>query len=39
VRYSASTGKAVSELIVDGTTEHSIDAFAVDRFAKKLTDK
>jgi glycine/D-amino acid oxidase-like deaminating enzyme len=34
VRYSAATGKAVSELIVDGTTEHPLDAFAVDRFAK-----
>ncbi len=34
VRYSAATGKAVSELIVDGKTEHPIDAFAVDRFAK-----
>ena len=32
VRYSASTGKAVSELIVVGTTEHPMDAFAVDRF-------
>jgi sarcosine oxidase subunit beta len=34
VRYSAATGKAVSELIVDGKTELSIDAFSVDRFAK-----
>ena len=34
VRYSAATGKAVSELIVDGRTEIPIDAFAVDRFAK-----
>ena len=33
VRFSASTGKAVSELILDGETEHSIEAFAVDRFA------
>lgn len=33
VRYSAATGKAVSELIVDGKTEHPIDAFAVDRFS------
>ena len=33
VRFSASTGKAVSELIMDGNTEHPIDAFAVDRFA------
>jgi glycine/D-amino acid oxidase-like deaminating enzyme len=33
VRYSAGTGKAVSEMIVDGTTEHPMDAFAVDRFA------
>lgn len=35
VRYSASTGKAVSELIVDGKTEHPIDAFALDRFADR----
>ncbi len=34
VRYSAATGKAVSELIVDGKTEHPIDAFAVDRFGR-----
>ncbi|UCG05667.1 MAG: FAD-binding oxidoreductase [Desulfobacterales bacterium] len=34
VRYSASTGKAVSELIVDGKTEHPIDAFRVERFTK-----
>ena len=34
VRYSAATGKAVSELIADGKTEHPIDAFAVDRFVK-----
>ena len=33
VRFSAGTGKAVSELIADGETEHSIEAFAVDRFA------
>jgi len=33
VRFSASTGKAVSELVVDGETEHPMDAFAVDRFA------
>ena len=33
VRFSAGTGKAVSELILDGETEHSIQAFAVDRFA------
>ena len=33
VRFSAATGKAVSELILDGETEHSIEAFAVDRFA------
>ena len=32
MRYSASTGKAVSELVVDGKTELPIDAFAVDRF-------
>ena len=35
VRFSASTGKAVSELILDGETELSIEAFAVDRFAGK----
>ena len=34
VRFSASTGKAVSELIVDGKTEHPIDAFGVARFVK-----
>jgi glycine/D-amino acid oxidase-like deaminating enzyme len=39
VRYSASTGKAVSELIVDEKTEHPMDAFAVDRFVEKLKDK
>jgi sarcosine oxidase subunit beta len=33
VRFSACTGKAVSELVVDGETEHPMDAFAVDRFA------
>ncbi len=33
MRLSAGTGKAVSELILDGTTEHPIEAFAVDRFA------
>ena len=33
MRLSAGTGKAVSELIADGETEHSIEAFAVDRFA------
>lgn len=32
MRYSASTGKVVSELVVDGKTEQNIDAFAVDRF-------
>lgn len=32
VRLSAGTGKAVSEIIVDGETEHPIDAFDVDRF-------
>jgi glycine oxidase len=35
VRYSAATGKAVSELIVDGKTGLPINAFAVDRFAKR----
>jgi sarcosine oxidase subunit beta len=33
MRLSAGTGKAVSELILDGSTEHPIEAFAVDRFA------
>jgi glycine/D-amino acid oxidase-like deaminating enzyme len=33
MRLSAGTGKAVSELILDGKTEHPIEAFAVDRFA------
>ncbi len=33
VRFSASTGKAVSEIILDRETEHSIEAFAIDRFA------
>jgi sarcosine oxidase subunit beta len=35
IRYSASTGKAVSELIVDGKTELPIDAFSVGRVAKQ----
>ena len=39
MRYSASTGKAVSELIVDGKTELPIDAFAVDRFEKQSGNK
>jgi glycine/D-amino acid oxidase-like deaminating enzyme len=34
IRYSASTGKAVSELILDGKTELPIEAFAVDRFMR-----
>ena len=34
IRYSASTGKAVSELIQEGKTEWPLDAFAVDRFLK-----
>jgi glycine/D-amino acid oxidase-like deaminating enzyme len=34
VRFSAGTGKAVSELILDGETEHKIEAFAVDRFVR-----
>lgn len=34
MRYSASTGKAVSELIVEGTTELSIAAFQPGRFEK-----
>ena len=32
VRLSAGTGKAVSELILDGETENAMEAFAVDRF-------
>jgi len=32
VRFSACTGKAVSELVMDGKTEHPVDDFAVDRF-------
>jgi glycine oxidase len=35
IHYSASTGKAVSELIVDGKTELPIDVFSVDRFEKQ----
>ena len=35
IRYSASTGKAVSEWIVDGATEHAIDVFAPARFLDK----
>jgi glycine/D-amino acid oxidase-like deaminating enzyme len=34
IRYSASTGKAVSELILDGRTELPIEAFALERFMK-----
>ncbi len=34
VRYSASTGKAVSELIIDGKTEQAIGALRVDRFSR-----
>jgi glycine/D-amino acid oxidase-like deaminating enzyme len=33
VRFSAGTGKAVSELIVDGRTEHPMEAFSPGRFA------
>jgi glycine/D-amino acid oxidase-like deaminating enzyme len=33
VRFSASTGKAVSEMIVDGRTEHPLEAFSPGRFA------
>ncbi len=33
VRFSASTGKAVSEMIVDGQTEHPMEAFSPGRFA------
>ena len=34
---SASTGKAVSELIVDTETKRPIQAFAIDRFSHKVT--
>lgn len=37
MRYSASTGKAVSELIFDGAAEHSIDAFSPNRFLDTAT--
>jgi glycine/D-amino acid oxidase-like deaminating enzyme len=33
VRFSASTGKAVSEMIIDGQTEHPMEAFSPERFA------
>jgi len=33
MRLSAGTGKAVSEFILDGQTQHPMEAFAVDRFA------
>ena len=33
VRFSASTGKAVSEMIVDGRTEQEMEAFSPGRFA------
>jgi sarcosine oxidase subunit beta len=33
VRFSASTGKAVSEMIVDGRTEQQMEAFSPGRFA------
>ncbi len=36
IRYSASTGKAVSELILDGKTEQPLDAFRVDRFTNPV---
>jgi sarcosine oxidase subunit beta len=35
MRYSAATGKAVSELIVDGKTEHPIDVLGIERFADR----
>ena len=34
VRFSAGTGKAVSEMIVDGQTEHPMEAFSPARFVK-----
>jgi glycine/D-amino acid oxidase-like deaminating enzyme len=33
MRFSASTGKAVSEMIIDGRTEHPMEAFSPGRFA------
>jgi glycine/D-amino acid oxidase-like deaminating enzyme len=33
VRFSASTGKAVSEIVVDGRTEQQMEAFSPGRFA------
>ncbi|UCF94696.1 MAG: FAD-binding oxidoreductase [Desulfobacterales bacterium] len=36
VRFSASTGKAVSELIVDGQTEQPMEAFSPRRFAENV---
>jgi glycine/D-amino acid oxidase-like deaminating enzyme len=33
VRFSAGTGKAVSEMILDGQTEHPMEAFSPGRFA------
>jgi glycine/D-amino acid oxidase-like deaminating enzyme len=33
VRFSAATGKAVSEMIIDGRTEHPMEAFSPGRFA------
>ena len=33
VRFSAGTGKAVSEMIMDGQTEHPMEAFSPGRFA------
>jgi len=38
VRFSASTGKAVSEMIVDGQTEHAMEAFSPGRFTKNADD-
>ena len=35
VRFSASTGKAVSEMIIDGQTEQAMDAFSPARFVDK----
>jgi glycine/D-amino acid oxidase-like deaminating enzyme len=34
IRYSASTGKAISEMIIDDRTEHPMGAFSPERFAK-----
>jgi glycine/D-amino acid oxidase-like deaminating enzyme len=39
VRFSASTGKAVSELVMDGKTEHPIGAFSPGRFEENADNR